>query len=1385
VYLKPWLEGLENRRVPSTITWNTTAHPTGGDWDSASSWNGGVVPGPADTASITGLTSPGTVYLDSGNADSVNSLVTDSTTTLEVIDGSLSLGIATSSTFGGTVFVSLGASLNVGAGSTVEIGAGQTLTDNGTVSFASGDAVTFNVSSNSSQSIQVNGDLTANATTFNDDNADGSSVIDINSGGSLKATGSTFNLNYLSLNNSAVYESGDLTDDVFDQPIYVPYGDVRYLSDNAKFETININNATLSSGTLDLNVIGTDASSLSYAFPSGFTVATGATLAVEANVPVYIGTGQTLADDGMVSFASGDTVTFNVSSDSSQSIQVNGDLTAEGTTFNDDNSNGSSFIDINSGGKLKATGSSFSLTSLSINNGAVYESDDLTDDVFDLPIYVPYDDVRYLSNNTSFQTININGATLSSGTLDLNAIGTNTDSLSYAFPFGFTVASGATLAVGPNVPLSIAASQTITDNGTLSFGAGDNVTVDGAVQIMAGGTLTANSASFAGGSGDMTVNSGGNLTLTRTTFDIPSLTLNSGSTDTLYIVAFSGLLNINSGANVGTLANPTITGDDFSAVGDDGIIASGGSAAQIPFSGNYWGTSVPTAIQAKIEDSFSNPSLPTVVFQPVGYTSGTVASATSVTYSPSDQVVTLSATVSDSAAVAVNEGMETFTVLNGGAVIGSQVTVRVVNGAASASYTLPGGTLPGQYTIEAEYSDSGGEFQPTVDSSHSLTVNPAVAYQLVIETPPSSTATAGQAFATQPVIYEEDKYGNLETGDNTTVVTAVIGEGSGPLLGTVSVTVVGGVAVFTDLYDDTAETITLKFTSNTLVTATSGGIVVTPGAASKVVFGQQPTNTTAGVPISPAVTVRVEDEFGNLVTTDTSTVTLSLSSETIEAGATAVASGGVATFSGLTIGVPGTYTLAATDSTLTPSGASTSFTIEPPPTHVVIAQQPSNVIAGAAINPAVTVDVDDSSNDIVPTDSSIVTLTLSNGTFAGGSHAVMAHAVDGIATFSGLEIDATGSYTLTASDGVLAPSNPSGSFTVLPAAAAKLVLVVPPYTAVVAGNPLTDPVVMDEVDQYGNVVTTDNTTVVTVALASGTGTLLGTPTAQVIAGVASFNYLENNTAGPKTLQFSAPGLPPVVSPPSIVAPAAASGLTIVTRPPGGVVTGKSLTVVVNAIDPYDNVATSYNGPVTLSAAGGTLSGTLTVTASDGVATFNDVIPTTTGSLSLSAISASLTPASSTSISVAPGSPPPTVEAIVVLAQKTNAKGKPVGKKTFAGFEFDFSTAMNPLTLANLNNFELDTYKSVTVKVGKKKHKGLEPTRISFTLSAYNATNNSVRMIPVGQQKFKLGGTITLLASAPGQISGSNGILLDGDNVGSAGDDATFTITKNAKNIIHE
>ena len=86
--------------------------------------------------------------------------------------------------------------------------------------------------------------------------------------------------------------------------------------------------------------------------------------------------------------------------------------------------------------------------------------------------------------------------------------------------------------------------------------------------------------------------------------------------------------------------------------------------------------------------------------------------------------------------------------------------------------------------------------------------------------------------------------------------------------------------------------------------------------------------------------------------------------------------------------------------------------------------------------------------------------------------------------------------------------------------------------------------------------------------------------------MATFNDLEDNTAGTLTLQFTAPNVPAVISDSSTVAPAGASTLAI-KRPPSGVTSGVAFPLDVDAMDPYGNLATSFDGAVTVGVASGT------------------------------------------------------------------------------------------------------------------------------------------------------------------------------------------------------
>src|SRR5262249_40013135 len=104
------------------------------------------------------------------------------------------------------------------------------------------------------------------------------------------------------------------------------------------------------------------------------------------------------------------------------------------------------------------------------------------------------------------------------------------------------------------------------------------------------------------------------------------------------------------------------------------------------------------------------------------------------------------------------------------------------------------------------------------------------------------------------------------------------------------------------------------------ITSTPPSLTVTPGPASQLVFLQGPPATgTAGVSL-PALEVAVEDKIGNVVTGDSSTVTLTLEKGTFASGSTTTTAqdvNGVATFSNLIFDVAGSYVLVASDGALT------------------------------------------------------------------------------------------------------------------------------------------------------------------------------------------------------------------------------------------------------------------------------------------------------------------------------------------------------------------------------------------------------------------------------------------------------------------------------------
>jgi hypothetical protein len=215
------------------------------------------------------------------------------------------------------------------------------------------------------------------------------------------------------------------------------------------------------------------------------------------------------------------------------------------------------------------------------------------------------------------------------------------------------------------------------------------------------------------------------------------------------------------------------------------------------------------------------------------------------------------------------------------------------------------------------------------------TIGPAT--QLVFGVQPSNTLN--NSIITPSVkVWVEDANGNIVTTDNTTQVTLAIGSnpGGGSLTGGGSVTVSGGVTTFSSLSINNGGTgYTLQASSSPSLTgATSNAFnIITVGAASKLSFGVQPSNTLLNNTIIPSVTVRVEDATGNLVTTDNTTqVTLVIGTNpgggVLTGGGPVTVFSGVATFSSLAINAAGDgYTLSASSSPSLTGATSNTFNI--------------------------------------------------------------------------------------------------------------------------------------------------------------------------------------------------------------------------------------------------------------------------------------------------------------------------------------------------------------------------------------------------------------------------------------------------------------------------
>lgn len=421
-------------------------------------------------------------------------------------------------------------------------------------------------------------------------------------------------------------------------------------------------------------------------------------------------------------------------------------------------------------------------------------------------------------------------------------------------------------------------------------------------------------------------------------------------------------------------------------------------------------------------------------------------------------------------------------------------------------------------------------------------------------------------------------------------------------------------------------TVTAKYRSWTAAGAPSGGVTVwTP---TKVAFTGQPSSTVAGVAISPAVAVSVQNAAGVALPFSGTSVTVSLGANPGGGALSGTVSGttnsgGVVTFAGLSMNKAGVgYTLVATSSGLT-SATSASFTVTAATADRFVIT--SGAVSGTAassptLGPITVQRQDPLGNPATP--ASAVTVNLSSSSAgaslaatSGGSTTTSVTIASGSASTSFFYGDtAAGSPTVTVA-GALASATQNE--TVTAGTPTKFAISSAAITAGVASATASiGPLTLQRQDSFGNPATAAGTEVVTLA-SNSTGTKFfsatsggpSTTTVTIPADSSSVNfYYADTKAGGPTLTVSG-ALTSTTQNETIVA-AAASNFKITTAALSGIAsstTGIAPTgpvigpITVEQQDPFGNPVNASAGGTGVTLAS-TSAGTKVFSATSGGST---------------------------------------------------------------------------------------------------------------------------------------------------------------------------------------
>jgi adhesin/invasin len=462
----------------------------------------------------------------------------------------------------------------------------------------------------------------------------------------------------------------------------------------------------------------------------------------------------------------------------------------------------------------------------------------------------------------------------------------------------------------------------------------------------------------------------------------------------------------------------------------------------------------------------------------------------------------------------------TFAVASGGGSASVLSAMTNVSGIATVgSWTL--GSAPGANTLTATAAGLTGS-----PLTFTATGTAGAATQIAINAGNNQTGTVGTAVAIAPSVIVKDASNNPIGG---VTVTFAVASGGGSVTPLSATTDASGIA--------TAGSWTLGSAPgvNTL-TATSVGLLGSPvtftatgnaGPATTIAINAGNNQTaTVGTAVAIAPSVIVKDASNNPIGGVTVTFAVASGGGSVTPFSAMTNVSGIATVGSWTLGaVSGVNTLTATAAGLTGSPVTFTATGTPvnvvaPPTQLGITTQPGGAETGMALTVQPVVVILDATGALVPSATNAVTVSMVSSTAAGAaalSGTTTVNAVNGVATFTDLTISKAGTHRLRFTS-VGLKSVTSESFKVT-RGERQLVITTQPDGATSYEQLDTNPVV-EILDETGK-KDYRATDAVTVAIATGNGTLSGTLTVNAVHGKAKFTDLVVTGSGSHTLVFSA------------------------------------------------------------------------------------------------------------------------------------------------------------------------------------------------------------------------------------------------------------------------